>query len=182
MSRNTIDRQLERLPITELANLHRDESRLQTTQQQGSSAVRLAVVSGYIKHTMLLDDPDYLYYDWVDIAAPDGANILVGSLSYSAFRVEYNPSFPTDPATITPMDTDNTGWGGTMYSVWLTASLGTDDDDYTAVTSLSNLTDNAMPQNRIRIGSRVYLRQGMGTTSTVEVWVLYQVRMTMGWN
>lgn len=182
MSQNMSNLQAERRVVTELGKLHRIENRLSTTQPQGSSAIRLAVMSGYIKHTMLLDDPDYLYYDYVDIAAPDGANILIGSLVSSAFQVEYNPSFPSDPADIRPMDTDNTGWGGLMYNVWLTSSIGTDDSDYTIVTSLAQLADNTMPQNRIRIASRVYLREGMGTTSTEEVWVLYQLRMTLGWS
>lgn len=179
MSRNLLDHQPERRAMSELAHLTKQHAQQRSTQPQGSQAIRLAVVEGYIRHELNLSDSTYSQF--VDIEAPDGAAILIGSLAHTNFRVVYDPNFPDDPANITAMDTDNTGWGGLMYNVWLTASIGTDDPDYTTSTTLGQLAANDVPQNRIRIGSRVRLRQGLGTTSTVEIWVIYQVRMTLGW-
>src|SRR5665811_372870 len=112
MSRNLLDHQPERRAMNELAHLKQQHAQLKSTQPQGSQAIRLASVEGYIKHQMLLDDPDYLYSEFVDIEAPEGSTILVGSLVHTNFRVVYNPNFPTFPVNIFPMDTGNTGWGG----------------------------------------------------------------------
>src|SRR5690554_2085862 len=109
MSRNLRDYHSDRRALTELKAVTRQEAQLRSTQPQGSQAIRLAVVEGYIKHTMQLSDPDYLYSEFVDITAPEGATILIGSLVHTNFRVVYNPAFPATPVDISPMDTDNTG-------------------------------------------------------------------------
>ena len=180
MSRNIINHHLEKKAIQDLNTLRQQSRKSHTVQLQGSEAIRLAMVSGYLRHT--LDFGEDLYTEFIDIAAPDDATILVGTLNYTSFMAIYDLNFPSDPTEIIPMDVDNLGWGGVMYNTWLTASIPEDDPDYTTVSALDGLSNNTVPGHQIRVGSRVYLRQGLWTTSTVEVFTFYQVRMTIGWS
>jgi hypothetical protein len=181
MSRNLSDFTRERQPITRLRHLTQQEAQVRTLQHQGSQAIRLAVVEGFLE--VPITDPWAATPEnarFVEIVAPEDATILVGSLVYSTYMVKSSPSLPT--ANVWPLDASNAGGGGVVWKVWLPHSLQTDDPDYETPYDWDQPFANGLPPNRIRIGAKLTLQQGSWSTDNFSLFVLYQLRMTIGWN
>jgi hypothetical protein len=118
----------------------------------------------------------------VDFAAPADATIMIGSLLYSTYMVVYNPLFPATPAEIWPIDTSNLATSGMQFNTWMPQSLSPNDPNYTTPYLITDIPGNRIPDNMVRITSKVNLQQGMWSTDTVLVIVYYQLRMTIGWS
>lgn len=177
MSHNLTDFTRENLPLTEIKKLTQNLERQKTVQVQGTQATRLAVVEGFLR--VNCNGPSAPVNAFVDIAAPDSATVLTGSLVSSMYLVS-GPVGVGTPYTVRSIGSNNTWWGDLNASIWMTYAK-----PYSPASSAyspATVQQYRVDDDKIRIGARVNWRMAQPVSPSIDVFFFYQLRMTLGWS
>lgn len=185
MSRNLTDSKRERKPIAQINAIQQAYRQQRAVQKQGPQATRLAVVEGYLTLPINSLGPSGIsptVSDFIDIEAPDGSPIAVGSLVHTTFLF-IGSLGGGSPYTIKNWDNTNSGYEHLTYDVWLPYALNTPSVGSNLLYDLATVQAYRVPDNKVRIGARATMTQGSLVSSpTLILYVFYQLRMTLGWS
>jgi len=190
MSRNIADNKLERQAIAQINHLQNQQLTARTVQQQGIQATRLGVVEGYASFIINglsaeggVPAPSPTVSTFVDIEAPEGSPILVGSLMHTSFM------FFGNVGSGTPMSVENWdfrfggGFSNQAQETWMTYAGDITNDNANRPYDIPSAQAYRIPDNKVRIGFRYTIGKGSVISSPMLVlYCFYQLRMTLGWS
>ncbi len=168
MSVNLSDFQPERDLLRRVADLERIVREKGTLQIQGSEALQVGIIEGYVTFEVPEDTAPHIQL--IDVTAPTDSNILIGSLVYSIYAVGGGLLFN--------LDILDSAIGDEEFAVWM-AYEGRSEFDAVpvslAATQAAKVADNV---------ARVAFRLRRSTTDTPPIGldqyvVLYQIRATL---
>lgn len=186
MSVNLKDQRHENRVIAEINQLQKQQSQIRTMQQQGSQAIRLAVVEGYMGFNINGLDANGVLLPptastFIDIEAPNNSPIIVGSLVHTAFML----FGPIGGSNLTIENWDDRFGGGFVnqtFDTWMTYASEIPNDVNNRPYDIPSAQAYRIADNRVRIGFRYAIGKGSVVISpALYLYCFFQLRMTLNW-